>query len=330
MNSPPDATRPKPRSRFGTARLFALVLGIAATIAGAEFYALYRSRQANELPPPAPAQTIADSSPPAAPASAPAPPRRDPPIGAIDMPGGEAVVGPRITISGWALAAAGLRAVELRSTGVTLTAAIGIPRPDVAAAKPGYPDAGSGGFEFTGDLSSHPAAPGDDRRVFAVVAIAKDGAETILGTRSVIDPAALVRWRDLVARGPAFHLLPALSGVALGGAHGLDTEYTPYLSPTTRIGMRVPILYMRTTRGPALRLRIRSGVGHRAPLQRAADRRGFARCDARPRQGDRPSGPDHAERRHLGRRRLRRARSGTSTTGSKPSRATASGTRRTR
>jgi len=41
---PPDDRR-KPRERFGTARLFALVLAIAATIAGAEFYALKAKHQ---------------------------------------------------------------------------------------------------------------------------------------------------------------------------------------------------------------------------------------------------------------------------------------------
>jgi hypothetical protein len=48
-----------------------------------------------------------------------------------------------------------------------------------------------------------------------------------------------------------FHLLPALSGIPLGGAQELDTEYTAYLSSTMRVGMRVPILYMRQTKGAA-------------------------------------------------------------------------------
>src|SRR6185503_13397632 len=39
--------------------------------------------------------------------------------------------------------------------------------------------------------------------------------------------------------------------IALGGAAELDDAYTPYLSSTTAIGMRVPILYLRTTRGRA-------------------------------------------------------------------------------
>jgi hypothetical protein len=239
--SPFDPAR-KPRERSGALRWFAIVLAVAAAIAGAEFYALYQARQARLAPAPA-----------AAPAASVAPaPQAEPPIGAIDAPGSEAVVGPRVTISGWALAAAGIRDVEVRGAGLALRAAIGIARPDVAQVRPGFPDTALAGFEFTGDLTSLPAPPGTDRRVLSVVAIAKDGRETVLGTRSVIDPDALTRWRDLAIPGVPFHLLPALSGVRLGGALGLDTEYTPYLSKTTRVGMRVPILYMRTTKGAAL------------------------------------------------------------------------------
>ncbi|HET9046680.1 MAG TPA: hypothetical protein VFO33_06960, partial [Casimicrobiaceae bacterium] len=179
---PPPASPPRKPWRFGTARVFALVLIIAATIAGAEFYALYQARQERLAPaaPHAPASQV----------SAPQP-QTEPPIGAIDVPGSEAVIGPRFTISGWALASAGVRAVELRGEGLVLEAAIGIARPDVAQVKPGYPDTANSGFEFTGDLTSHPAPPGTDRRVLSVVAIAKDGRETVLGKRSVIDPAAL-------------------------------------------------------------------------------------------------------------------------------------------
>src|SRR2546426_5893526 len=118
--------------------------------------------------------------------------------------------------------------------------------------KPGSPKSAGGGFEFTADFSPHPAPPGADRRTLTVVAIAEDGRETVIAKRSVIEPAALARWRDLSFTAAApFHLLPALSGIKLGGALELDTEYTPYLSPTTRVGMRVPILYMRTTKGAA-------------------------------------------------------------------------------
>jgi len=86
----------------------------------------------------------------------------------------------------------------------------------------------------------------------SVVAIAKAGGETVLGTRSIIDPAALTRWSAFTPKNARpFYLLPALSGLDLGGAVELDTMYTPYLSPTLRAGFRVPVLYLRTTKGAA-------------------------------------------------------------------------------
>jgi hypothetical protein len=171
-------------------------------------------------------------------------------IGYIDVPDAEAILGPQATISGWALDPAGIRAVEVRLDGVRFTARTKIARRDVAELKPGYPDGERGGFEFTGDFTAHPAPPGVDRRTLEVVAIATDGRETRLGKRSLIEPAAFSRWPSVApAGGPAFHILPALSGAVAPGVFGLERWYSPYLSPTTRIGMRVPILYLRTTRG---------------------------------------------------------------------------------
>jgi hypothetical protein len=170
-------------------------------------------------------------------------------IGYIDVPDAE-IVGPLATISGWALDPAGIRAVEVRLDGRRFAARRGIARLDVARAKPGYPDGENGGFEFVGDFASHPAPPGIDRRKLEVVAIAADGRETTLGRRSLIEPAALSRWQFATgAHGSLFYILPALSGAFAPGIFGLDKWYEPYLSPTTRIGMRVPILYLRTTRG---------------------------------------------------------------------------------
>jgi hypothetical protein len=233
-----QADAPRRREPFGAVRIVAIVIGIAATLAGAEFYALWHARRASLPPPPPPAQAVSASV--------------TGPIGAVDAPAAEAVVGPRIDVSGWALDSAGIRSVEIRIGDLRFAATTGVPRFDVANVKPGFPDSARSGFEFTGDLSSHPPAPGADRRILSVVAIAQDGRETVLAKKSVVDPAALVRWRDVAAASPAptpFHLLPALSGIRLGGALELDAEYTPYLSPTIRAGMRVPILYLRTTKG---------------------------------------------------------------------------------
>ena len=173
-------------------------------------------------------------------------------LGFIDAPESEGIVGPRVRLEGWALAAAGIRGVEVRIDAHRFAARCGLPRADVAAVHPGYPDGPNGGFAFDADLSAWPAPPGVDRRTLRIVAVDRAGGETLLGTRSLIDPAALARWRFAERGGvPPFFVLPALSGVPRGGAHGLDTRYDAYASSTIRIGMRVPILYLRTTKGPA-------------------------------------------------------------------------------
>jgi hypothetical protein len=175
------------------------------------------------------------------------------PIGWIDAPAGDTIVGPRVSLSGWALDAAGIRAVELRIAGQAFEARHGIARPDVLAAKPGYPD-GAPGFEVDVDLSASLAASADGRRVVDVVAINRQGGEALLGRRNVVLPLDASPWRTLYTslgaqRPPPFYFLPGVSGIPLGGAHEIDTVYTAYVSPTVATGMRVPILYMRTTLG---------------------------------------------------------------------------------
>jgi hypothetical protein len=173
-------------------------------------------------------------------------------IGWVDEPHSEGIIGPQVRITGWALATRRVRAVEVRFEGHAFAAHYGLPRHDVADVRPGYPDNPCSGFEFIGDLSMYPAPPRIERRTLTVVAIAGDGSERILGQRSLIEASAHERWR--FAADPSakpFFLIPALSGVAAGGAFGLEHWYSAYVSTTTRIGMRVPILYLRTTTGKA-------------------------------------------------------------------------------
>jgi hypothetical protein len=169
-------------------------------------------------------------------------------IGWIDEPESEGIVGPAIRIRGWALARSGVAGVEIRVEQAVFRARIGLPRSDVADVRPGYPDNPFGGFEFEGDVG--PAPRGIVRRRIAIVAIAHDGAQTLLGERTLIERDVHARWR-FAARddAPPFFIVPAVSGVATGGAFGIDTRYSAYASAATRVGMRVPVLYMRTTTG---------------------------------------------------------------------------------
>jgi len=171
-------------------------------------------------------------------------------IGSVDTPSAEATIGTAVRVTGWALDPAGVRSVEIRVDGQPHPARYGISRPDVAQAKPDYPGAADSGFAFEGDFA--PLSPG--RHELAIVAINRAGAETQIAKRSLIPPAAIAQWQQLHAqrRGdalPPFYVLPGLSGIPLGGALELADAYAPYLSPTFAVGMRVPILYLRTTQG---------------------------------------------------------------------------------
>ena len=195
-------------------------------------------------------------------------------IGWVDEPREEGIAGPLVSVAGWALSTRRIRAVELRVDGHVLRARYGLPRHDVAAVRPGYPDNPDSGFEFVGDLAQLPARPGVDRRTLTIVAIAGDGSERLLGRRSLVEAAPHLRWGFLSGR-PAqpFFLIPALSGVAAGSAFGLATWYSAYVSVTTRIAMRVPILYLRTTTGRADDYRFDPGfdVGRRLGSRAVAD-----------------------------------------------------------
>jgi hypothetical protein len=172
------------------------------------------------------------------------------PIGYVDTPAAEAVAGTAIRITGWALDTQQIDRVEVRVGSQIHVARYGLPRPDVAAVNPGYPDADDCGFVFEADLA--PLRP--ERHRVAVVAVSRGGSESLLASKSLIPIEARKSWQALYAMRvgsdrPPFYILPALSGVSLGGAAGLADAYAPYLSPTVCTGMRVPILYLRTTHG---------------------------------------------------------------------------------
>jgi hypothetical protein len=164
-----------------------------------------------------------DTSSPASPS-----PRAPGTIGWVDEPG-DGVVGPHVRVRGWALAPSGILAVELRFERHVFVARIGLPRHDVAEVRPGYPDNPFSGFEIEADMSGFPAPPHVYRRRFSIVAIARDGSQTPLGERMLVEPPVHARWRFAAAPdAPAFWLIPALSGIGAGSAHGLDTRYSAY------------------------------------------------------------------------------------------------------
>lgn len=212
---------PEGPTRLAAALLIAAALAIAATFAW---------NQHHTPKPPLPAGTI----------------------GFVDAPVDETVIADRMRINGWALDPAGIRAVEIRIDGRAYPARYGIARVDVAQIKRDYPDSAESGFSFDSDVASLEPA----RHEIVVVAINRQGGETVLARKTLLPSAALTEWQALyesrrAEAAPPFFILPGLSGITLGGAAELDGAYLPYLSPTVKTGMRVPILYLRTTLGRA-------------------------------------------------------------------------------
>jgi hypothetical protein len=219
--------------RGATGRLLLIVLAIVAALAAVEFYAIFHNGRAR----------VAQAAPATAAARI---------IGFVDMPAQDIVAGDTLRIEGWASAQRGIREVDVDIDGKPHTARYGLARDDVAAAHVGFADARLSGFRFDADLSALPA----QRHEATVVAIDKDGERAVLGRRSFVSPQALARWKALADANPGFAQRPfwflmATSGVARGGAAGIETQYRALESATMRVGMAVPILYMRTTKGLA-------------------------------------------------------------------------------
>lgn len=234
-----------------TAPAFVVIVTLAVAVAGGGFYALVKHGHVRALegatapPVAAPAATAPIAAPVPAVAALTT-------IGWVDAPSAEAIVGTRIAITGWALDPAGIRGVEVRVDGVPHAASFGIARPDVAQARPGFPDSARAGFAFEGDFAD--LSP--QRHQVEVIATNRAGIATVLARKSLLPPAAMRMWSGLLDAHPElahrqFNFLMMTSGATMGGADETDTAYAPYLSRTQRVGVAVPLLYMRNTKGAA-------------------------------------------------------------------------------
>jgi hypothetical protein len=234
------------------------IAGAIVALAGVEFYAIHKYGRVGSPPvataPAAATAADAGKSTPVADALAPIAKLSPPPApeGWLDEPVSESVVATKLAMNGWALSNDGIARVEVRVDDRVFQAKYGTAREDVAKVKPGFPDNPNGGFTFEGDFAD--LAP--MRHDVTVVAIAKNGRESVLGRRSLIPPAAMTQWKALLDERPAlarqpFFFLMMTSGVGIGGAHEVESQYADYRSRTQKVGMSVPILYMRTTKGRA-------------------------------------------------------------------------------
>jgi hypothetical protein len=93
------------------------VLAVVVAVAAIEFYAIQKFGR-RSAGPSTPATIAAGTAPTAA-----------HPIGFVDAPASDSIRGPAVVVSGWALAASGIRAVEGRIDGRAFAATLGLPRP---------------------------------------------------------------------------------------------------------------------------------------------------------------------------------------------------------
>ena len=160
----------------------------------------------------------------------------------------------RLALTGWVFGNRPLQALVLRLGGheVAQVPAGGV-RHDVAAAFAHAPQALHSGFDCELDID----APGRrDIDVIELVACSAGGGETSLLRRCTATAAARRRWTPALARrglapDDLFYFPIATSHVAAGGAEGIRETFGPYESQTVRVGIRVQILYLRTTLGAA-------------------------------------------------------------------------------
>ena len=172
-------------------------------------------------------------------------------IGWLDQPAAGVLTTASNVFSGWALSRNGVARVELVIDGrKRLPATLGVGREDVRSVHPNFPDNGVPGFEAKVDLGDLPMG----HHEIEVIATDRAGVATLLGKRTYVNEDFRWTWAGLLAaRGhrpnEVFHYVFATSHVAEGGGAQIDTDYAPYLSDTVKAGVRVPILYMRTTKG---------------------------------------------------------------------------------
>lgn len=173
-------------------------------------------------------------------------------VGYVDNPVDGKFADGYIFLNGWAVDPDGLQSVEVVvNDQQVFLASTGIERADVVAARPDLSETARSGFQFEGDISN--LLEGND--VVEVRTLDRQGNRTQLARLNVL-AAPPSPWRELVQRYPqwkedVFHLAVGTSGADDAQLKDFAAEYAAFQSDTIKFGVRVPVLYMRTTKGRA-------------------------------------------------------------------------------
>lgn len=167
-------------------------------------------------------------------------------LGFLDHPDDVLLPSSPVVFSGWALARGGVAGVEVLLDGrPTTRLRYGSPRPDVGEVHPEFPNSARSGFE--GVLAIPDSITG--LHLVTVEVVSTDGQRKKIAERKLL----LNREKRSAFVNPTpeqvFHVLFATSAAATGGAAEIEKIYAPFVSSTIKVGIRVPILYLRTTKG---------------------------------------------------------------------------------
>ena len=160
---------------------------------------------------------------------------------------------PDIEIGGWVWIGMDdpIARVEVESGDWSYPMDFGLDRGDVAAYL-GVAEANKTGFHARVTL---PASVRPNSQL--VIAAYRSSGEKIVLKKIRYRPVRLSQqWRPWLAKHPEwledpFWFVVGTSGISQRGDQGFSDVYRPYKSDTFRLGLRVPILYMRATRGAA-------------------------------------------------------------------------------
>ena len=227
----------------------AIAVAAAAIAGGIGFCSLHRSGAA---PVAASVAAVAAAPMPATPAAIIAAPGLEGATrGAVELPAATSVVADSLSVAGWADDPGGIARVDVVVDDQSFAAQQGLAR--VATGSPAATTTTTrDGFAFQHDFAHWPL----ERHALTVIATNGTGRRTALGERSLVSPDAMSMWSGALDASPrladrTFQFLLATSSLPQGGAREADTQYAGLVSRTQRIGISVPILYMRATRGAA-------------------------------------------------------------------------------
>lgn len=169
----------------------------------------------------------------------------------VDVPQVEIWEEVELEVAGWIWAQQGdpIERVALQSGAWSVPVPYGLERNDVAVVLED-PAAALSGFHARAEVPIGVVTDG----IVSLVAYRESGTRVLLKNIRYEPARISAKWHAWLKKFPQwkddpFWLIPGTSGVSGGDDQGFMEAYGDYQSDTLRVGLRVPVLYMRTTEG---------------------------------------------------------------------------------